>query len=177
MTNKIYISILNKIKHKPTLLKFIFSFSDERPFIFPHIINKDQILKKNLKSAFSSLTKNNNISGMNTIIYKFVSYRLLSETIIYDQYDFYKSWDKDGSKWDFEDIDLLFGNKNFSLIDYYNEILFGNFYKIKKDKNIHIKESIIEKYLPKEQKLKSLLKIIFPQEIYYLYLMMIIIIV
>lgn len=158
MTNKIYISILNKIKHKPTLLKFIFSFSDERPFIFPHIINKDQILKKNLKSAFSSLTKNNNISGMNTIIYKFVSYRLLSETIIYDQYDFYKSWDKDGSKWDFEDIDLLFGNKKFSLIDYYNEILFGNFYKIKKDKNIHIKESIIEKYLPKEQKLKKFIK-------------------
>jgi hypothetical protein len=87
MTNKIYISILNKIKHKPTLLKFIFSFSDERPFIFPHIINKDQILKKNLKSAFSSLTKKNNISGMNTIIYKFVSYRLLSETIIYDWYE------------------------------------------------------------------------------------------
>jgi hypothetical protein len=36
--------------------------------------------------------------------------------------------------------------------------LFGNFYKIKKDKNIHIKESIIEKYLPKEQKLEKFIK-------------------
>jgi hypothetical protein len=84
MTNKIYISILNKVKHKPTLLNFIFSFSDERPFIFPYIIKKDQILKKQLKNAFSSLRKDNNLSEMNTIIYKFVSYRLLSETIIND---------------------------------------------------------------------------------------------
>ena len=95
---------------------------------------------------------------MNTIIYKFVSYRLLSETIIYDWYDFSISQD---TEWGFEDKDLLFGKTNrkiFSLIDYYNEILFGNFYKIKKDKNIHIKESIIEKYLPKEQKLKKFIK-------------------
>ena len=62
MTRKIYISILNKIKHKPTILKFIFPFSDERPFIFPYIVNKDQTLKKNLKSAFISLRKDNNLS-------------------------------------------------------------------------------------------------------------------
>ena len=36
--------------------------------------------------------------------------------------------------------------------------MFGNFYRIKKDKNIHIKESIIENYLPKEQKLKKYIK-------------------
>ena len=154
MTNKIYISILNKVKHKPTLLNFIFSFSDERPFIFPYIIKKDQILKKQLKSAFSSLRKDNNLSEMNTIIYKFVSYRLLSETIINDQ--------QYNEEWSIEDIDLLFEtktkHKNYSLIDYYNEILFGNFYKIKKDKNIHIKESIIENYFPKGQKLKKFIK-------------------
>lgn len=157
MTNKIYISILNKVKHKPILLKIIFPFTDERPFIFPYIINKDQILKKQLKSVFGSLRKDNNLSKMNTIIYKFVSYRLLSETIIID---FYISWNK---KWSIEDIDLLFecdkiNNKKFSLIDYYNEILIGNFYKIKKDKNIHIKESIIENYFPKEQKLEKFIK-------------------
>ena len=159
MTNKIYISILNKIKHKPTLLKFIFQFSDERPFIFPYIVNKDQTLKKNLKSAFSSLRKDNNLSEMNTIIYKFVSYRLLSETIIYDWYDFYRGWNKDDPEWGIEDIDLLFeyDEKN-SLIDYYNEILFGNFYKIKIDKNIHIEESIIKNYFPKAQKLKKFIK-------------------
>lgn len=157
MTNKIYISILNKVKHKPILLKIIFPFTDERPFIFPYIINKDQILKKQLKSVFGSLRKDNNLSKMNTIIYKFVSYRLLSETIIID---FSISWNK---KWSIEDIDLLFecdkiNNKKFSLIDYYNDILIGNFYKIKKDKNIHIKESIIENYFPKEQKLEKFIK-------------------
>lgn len=160
MTKKIYISILNKVKHKPTLLKIIFPFTDERPFIFPYIINKDQILKKQLKSAFGSLRKDNNLSEMNTIIYKFVSYRLLSETIIIDYYDFYISWNK---KWSIEDLEFLFkcdkiNNKKFSLIDYYNEILIGNFYKIKKDKNIHIKESIIENYFPKEQKLEKFIK-------------------
>jgi hypothetical protein len=36
--------------------------------------------------------------------------------------------------------------------------LIGNFYKIKKDKNIHIKESIIENYFPKGQKLKKFIK-------------------
>ena len=163
MTSKIYISILNKIKHKPTLLKFIFPFSDERPFIFPYIVNKDQSLKKNLKSAFISLRKDNNLSEMNTIIYKFVSYRLLSETIIFDWYDLYRSWNMKGSEWDIEDIDLLFEcdknkNKNKTLIDYYNEILIGNFYKIKKDKNINIEESIIESYFPREQKLKKFIK-------------------
>ena len=159
MTNKNYISILNKIKHKPTLLKFIFPFSDERPFIFPYIVNKDKLLKKQLKSNFSSLRKDNNLSEMNTIIYKFVSYRLLSETIIYDWYDFYRCWNMDDSEWGIGDIDLLFEyDKNNSLIDYYKEILFGNFYKIKKDKNIHIEELIIENYFPKEQKLKKFIK-------------------
>ena len=100
---------------------------------------------------------------MNTIIYKFVSYRLLSEAIINDWYDLNRSWDNDKPEWSIEDIDLLFegdktNNKKFSLIDYYNEILFGNFYKRKKDKNIHIKESIIENYFPKEQKLKKFIK-------------------
>jgi len=163
MTKENYISILNKIKHKPTLLKFIFAFSDERPFIFPYIINKDQILKKQLKSAFISLRKDNNLSEMNAIIYKFVSYRLLSETIIFDCYDFYISWNKDEPEWSIEDIDLLFegditNNKKCSLIDYFNEILVGNFYKIEKDKNIHIKESIIQNYFPEGQKLKKFIK-------------------
>lgn len=156
MTNKIYISIFNKIKHKPTLLKFIFTFSDERPFIFPYIINKDQILKRQLKGAFSSIRKDNNLSEMNAIIYKFVSYRLLSETIILDWYDFCRTWNNDKPEWSIEDLDLLFEDrKKFSLIDYYNEILVGNRYKIKKDKNIHIKESIIQNYFPDGQKLKK----------------------
>ena len=97
---------------------------------------------------------------MNSIIHKFVTYRLLSETKIIDYYDYPKSWDNDGTEWGFEDINLLFEydnkvecNYKKSLIDSYNEILIGNFYKKKKDKTIHIKESTIEKYIPKEQKL------------------------
>ena len=163
MKNKIYISILNKIKHKPIFLKFIFTFSEKRPFIFPYILSKDQILKKQLKNTFKSIKKDNNLAELNIIIYKFVTYRLLSETKIIDYYDFPKNWDNDGKEWCFDDIGLLFETDNLqcnkqSLFDYYNEILIGNFYKKQKDKSIHIKESTIEKYIPKEQKLTNFIK-------------------
>ena len=36
--------------------------------------------------------------------------------------------------------------------------MIGNFYKIKKDKNIHIKESTIKNYFPKGEKLKKFIK-------------------
>ena len=166
MESKIYISILNKIKHKPISLKYIFTFSEERPFIFPYILSKDKNFKKQLKNTFSSIRKDNNLSEMNIIIHKFVTYRLLSETKIIDYYDFPKNWDN-RTEWGFDDINLLFEydktnnvecNDKQSLIDYYNEILIGNFYKKQKDKNIHIKESTIEKYIPKEQKLKNFIK-------------------
>jgi len=62
MKNKIYISILNKIRRKQILLRSIFPFTEERSFIFPYILSKDKYLKKDLKKAFSSLQKNNNIS-------------------------------------------------------------------------------------------------------------------
>ena len=166
MKNKIYISILNKIKHKPILLQSIFPFTEERPFIFPYILRKDKYIKKDLKKAFSSLQKNNNISEMNIIIYKFVTYRLLSETKITDYYYFYLNWNT-REDWNFQDLNFLFEsnkidgdgyNKKDSLIDYYNEILIGNFYKEDKDKNIHIQKTTIEQYFPKGKKLKKFIE-------------------
>ena len=155
--DKIYISVFNKIKPKQILLQSIFPFTDERPFIFPYIINEDQKIKKNLTKVFSSLQKHNSIPGMNTIIYKFVSYRLLSETKISDYYELHLNW---GEKedWDFGDIDMLFEVKNKSLIDYLKDILMGNFNKKEKDSKVHIKKEIIECYIQKGKQLNKFIK-------------------
>lgn len=167
MKTKIYISILNKIKHKQILLQSIFPFTDERPFIFPYILSKDQYIKKDLKKAFGSLQKNNKISEMNTIIYKFVSYRLLSETVITDYYNFSLDWKKTDD-WNFEDLNILFEsnkinedkkNQKDSLINYYyKEILMGNFYKKEKDEKILIPKTTIEDYFPKGKQLCKFIK-------------------
>ena len=157
LKDKTYISIFNKIKPKQILLQSIFPFTDERPFIFPYIINDDQNIKKNLTKAFSSLHKHNSIPGMNTIIYKFVSYRLLSETKINDYYDLHLNWDEK-QEWDFGDIDMLFGDKKKSLIEYLTDILMGNFIKNEKDPKINIKKEIIECYIPKGKQLSKFIK-------------------
>jgi len=155
MKDKVYISILNKIKHKQNLIQLIFPYSYERSFIFPYIINKDKNIKKDLGKAFYSLPKDNNIPELNTIIYKFVSYRLLSETKITEYYDLPLNWDGI-EEWDFADIDILFEdqfNNSKSFNEYFKDILMGNFYKKEKDKNIHIKKSIIEYHFPKGKQL------------------------
>ena len=94
--------ILNKIKHKPLLLKNIFPFTDERPCIFPYLIDKDKLLKKGLKKSFVSLKKDNNISEINIIIFKYITYRLLFETKYYEL-DTNNISDDENSKNDFLD--------------------------------------------------------------------------
>ena len=72
--------ILNKIKHKPTLFNYIFTFVEERPIIFPYLIDRDPILKQSLKNTIETMNKRNNLSdNINNNIYKFIFYRLLYE--------------------------------------------------------------------------------------------------
>ena len=158
MKDRVYISILNKIKHKQNLIQSIFPYSYERPFIFPFIIIKDKNIKKDLGKAFNSLQKNNNIPELNIIIYKFVSYRLLSETKITEYYDLPLNWNRT-EEWDIGDIYILFEDEyNKSYIEYYKNILMGNFYKKEKDKNIHIKKTIIEYHFPKGKQLNKFIQ-------------------
>ena len=72
------ITILNKIKFKPLLMDTIFSFAENRPFIFPYMIDIDPILKKSLRLSIESINKKNNLSNdLNDNISTFISFRLL----------------------------------------------------------------------------------------------------
>ena len=140
--------ILNKINHKPILLINIFPFLDERPYIFPYLIDKDKLLKEGLKKSFVSLKKDNNIYEINIIIYKYITYRLLYETKYYEK-DTNNALDDDNSKndslddenddekyeWGFNDLILLFPdneivpvNKKIKKIERKNKKIFIKLY-------------------------------------------------
>ena len=57
-----YDSILQKIKHKPLIVEYIFSFIKNEPYKFLHLIEKDKILKESINSQFSFVSKNNDFS-------------------------------------------------------------------------------------------------------------------
>ena len=79
--------ILNKIKHKNLLIEKIFPYSRKRPIILLILFNNDYLLKESVKKAFKSLKKNNNLgSDINEIFKKFISYRKVFETNLYEEY-------------------------------------------------------------------------------------------
>ena len=68
--NANYISILNKIRHKPIIVEFIFSFIKNKPLKIFQIIEKDKYLKNSINSFFISSKKINNLSEtLNNNIY------------------------------------------------------------------------------------------------------------
>ena len=68
MENKIennksdYNCILRKIKHKPIIVEFIFSFIKDEPYKFLYLIEKDTTLKNSLNSTFNLVIKDNTFS-------------------------------------------------------------------------------------------------------------------
>ena len=68
--NANYISILNKIRHKPIIVEFIFSFIKNKPLNIFQIIEKDKYLKNSINSFFISSKKINSLSEtLNNNIY------------------------------------------------------------------------------------------------------------
>ena len=57
-----YLNILLKIKHKPIIIEYIFSFLTNNPFIFFKLLEKDELLKNEINSFFNKKKKNNNLS-------------------------------------------------------------------------------------------------------------------
>ena len=49
-----YTSILMKVRHKPLIIKYIFSFLMKRPYSFLELIEKEENLKSSLNNLFSS---------------------------------------------------------------------------------------------------------------------------
>lgn len=52
-----YNSILQSIRHKPIIVKNIFSFLKNEPKNFLNLIEKDKILKDSINSIFSNMKK------------------------------------------------------------------------------------------------------------------------
>ena len=73
---KYYINILNKIKHKPIILEYLFSLTETNPYILIDFISTDKILKNSLKKYFDKLKIINNLSPeLNLNITKYIMYR------------------------------------------------------------------------------------------------------
>ena len=93
--NDKYISILRKVKHKPIIIEFIFSFIKYNTYILFELIEKDKILASSINSCFKSVKKNNNLSQ--TINYNFkilLFYKIFKEYILdYSPSDIF-SYDK-----------------------------------------------------------------------------------
>ena len=89
--NNKYISILRKVKHKPIIIEFIFSFIKYNTYILFELIEKDKILASSINSYFKSVKKNNNLSQ--TINYNFkilLFYKIFKEYILdYSPNDIY----------------------------------------------------------------------------------------
>ena len=79
--------ILHKINHKPLLIEKIFPYTINRPLIFQILLKEDLSLKKSLKIAFKTLKKTNDLNGeTNETFYRFISYRLIFEKNLYEEY-------------------------------------------------------------------------------------------
>lgn len=149
------ITILNKIKFKPMLMDKIFTFAENRPFIFPYLIDIDPILKKSLKLSIEPINKKNNFSNdLNVNISKFISFRLLyekvKETVQQINSNFIKECEENLLKID------LYKNKSFSFIKLFAKNIMKQIEKAEMPKDININRYDILSNLPDENNFLNL---------------------
>lgn len=82
LTKKHSVYIINKIKHKPILIEYVFSYSKNRPYILFNLISTDEILKASLKKTFENSQKENELTkDLNKNIINYISYRKIYEKL------------------------------------------------------------------------------------------------
>ena len=83
--NENYISIINKIKHKPIIIEFIFSYLRNNPLQIFKLIEIDKNLKNNINSFFISTKKSNDLSKtLNDNIYAIQIFKIYQEILFGD---------------------------------------------------------------------------------------------
>jgi len=76
------LSLLNKIKHKPIILEYIFSFILKRSYILVNFITNDKYLNLTIKNTFDKLKKKNYLSQeINENINLYSRYKKILEII------------------------------------------------------------------------------------------------
>ena len=82
LTKEHSVYIINKIKHKPILIEYVFSYSKNRPYILFNLISTDEILKASLKKTFENSQKENELTkDLNKNIINYISYRKIYEKL------------------------------------------------------------------------------------------------
>ena len=144
------ISILNKIHHKPLLFEKIFSYASKRAFVFPYLIDKDQLLKKKLKHSLEQTNKKNSLSlEFNDNICEFITYRLLYEI------PFSEILSELNNKFIFldyndQEINSLISEIIPSMIINYGKLIKNKYLNIKKCKKINISVNKLDLFLPSD---------------------------
>ena len=162
-----YLSILSKISNKPLLIENIFPFLDNRPFIFPYLLDKDIYLKKKLNGIFRKMKKNSKLSSeINTYIYKYITYNLLFKTELSYIFKKKKEETKEDAEDIIEDLNILFKDNDTNNIEKEKDEFNFNYtyplndlimmltasFKMKKiPDNINVKKSLLNDYIPKDE--------------------------
>ena len=138
--------ILNKIKHKPMLFDYIFTFAENRPIILPYLIDRDPILKQSLKLTIETMNKRNSLSvNLNDNIYRFIFYRLLYEI--------------DPNDLILENIENYFekkiGEVSFNIHNHYKDIIIECLKEKYKISNINVSLNNILEYCNNEKDIKN----------------------
>ena len=164
-SNHEFISILNRVKHKPLIIQDIFPFLDNRPYIFPCLFEKDINLNKELNKLYKSMKKNSELSSqINPNIYKFLAYKLLYQTPLIDieEENTMELFDLN-FLFDYEDNNIndncLKNKFNFCYsFDSYISLVKKSFEKKVIPDNINIKKNILYNYLPKDKAMINFVK-------------------
>ena len=85
--NTKYISILNKIRHKPIIFEFIFSYIKSNPFTITYLIEKDKFLHNGINLFFNKFKKSNTLSkDLNNNLNILSFFKSFKDKIIYSNY-------------------------------------------------------------------------------------------
>ena len=126
--NTYYISILNKIRHKPIIIEFIFSFIKNNPLQIFKIIEIDKRLKNTINSFFISSKKINDLSKtLNNNITIIQIFKLYQDILLADNICYQNIFDENTTK-----------NNSFpSFIDFKTQYILKKWTEDNKAKSIH----------------------------------------
>ena len=148
------ISILNKLKYKPTIIEKIYPLILNRVIILDYLISKDLILKNQLNNIFSNIPKYKNKLGIeyNKNLDNYSNFRKINEKIN----EFYNIIKSKPITYDF-----IKSKINFSYMDYlYNSLIKyiqTNCYKILNSNILLLKGIIFEYFLSLDTSVVSFL--------------------
>jgi len=155
--------ILNKIKHKPNMIFYIFPFVTERIFILPYLIESDSFLKNSFKKSLNNMRSKNFSKESIDLIHKFMVYNLMQGVTIdyFGKYIINSLFDE-----------FYYGRafQSLSILDNFKKDIIKCFKNKPIPINMNIDMEIIERNLPKGLKLDKFMEDYFNDELILFYM-------